>query len=157
VVHARTKAHGYRPPAYWDRIAHIREALDIPVVANGEVWNVDDARRCLAVSGCTALMLGRGMVADPGLALALRGQTEPGWARLLPLLAHYWSRMAGHVAPRHRSGRLKQWLNLLRRRFPEAQEAFDRVRISNDPHVVTALLFADYGAGEASGLPFSTT
>jgi tRNA-dihydrouridine synthase C len=61
------------------------------------------------------------------------------------------------VAPRHRSGRLKQWLNLLRRRFPEAQEAFDRVRISNDPHVVTALLFADDGAGEASGLPFSTT
>jgi tRNA-dihydrouridine synthase C len=157
VVHARTKAHGYRPPAYWDRIAHIREALRIPVVANGEVWNLDDAQRCLAVSGCKALMLGRGMVADPGLALALRGQAEPGWSRLLPLLAHYWRCIAGHVAPRHRSGRLKQWLNLLRRRFPEAQEAFDRVRLSNDPQVVAALLFADYGAGEASGLPFSAT
>jgi tRNA-dihydrouridine synthase C len=44
VVHARTKLHGYRPPAYWERIADIRTALasnvSIDVVANGEVWTV---------------------------------------------------------------------------------------------------------------------
>jgi len=141
VVHGRTKLHGYRPPAYWDRIARIREVVDIPVVANGEVWNAEDARRCLAESGCSAIMLGRGIVADPGLAWAVRGLPAPGWSTLLPLLAHYWQRIASHVAPRHRSGRLKQWLNLLRRRFPEAQAAFDRVRSSNDPQVVEALLF----------------
>jgi tRNA-dihydrouridine synthase C len=141
VVHGRTKLHGYRPPAYWDRIARIREAVPIPVVANGEVWNAEDARRCLAESGCSALMLGRGIVADPGLAWAVRGLAAPGWATLLPLLAHYWQRIAGHVAPRHRSGRLKQWLNLLRRRFPEAQAAFDAVRGTNDPAQVSALLF----------------
>ena len=88
VVHARTKLHGYRPPAYWDRIAQIREAVRIPVVANGEIWSVDDARRCIAASGCDALMLGRGMVADPGLALAIRGPhgSALGWPELLPLL-----------------------------------------------------------------------
>ena len=37
---------------------------------NGEIWTVEDAQRCRAVSGCDALMLGRGMVADPGLARA---------------------------------------------------------------------------------------
>ncbi|MCJ7799641.1 MAG: tRNA-dihydrouridine synthase family protein, partial [Polaromonas sp.] len=77
VVHARTKAQAYRPPAYWERIADIRAAVRIPVVANGEIWSVDDARRCMAASGCDALMLGRGMVADPGLALAIRGPHEP--------------------------------------------------------------------------------
>jgi tRNA-dihydrouridine synthase C len=46
VVHARTKLHGYRPPAYWERIADIREAVAIEVIANGEIWTVDDARRC---------------------------------------------------------------------------------------------------------------
>jgi tRNA-dihydrouridine synthase C len=114
----------------------------IPVVANGEVWNVDDARRCLAESGCDALMLGRGMVADPGLALALRGQPAPDWPAVLPIVAHYWQRIAGHVAPKHRAGRLKQWLNLLRRRFPQAQQAFDQVRELNDPATLQALLFA---------------
>jgi tRNA-dihydrouridine synthase C len=87
-------------------------------------------------------MLGRGIVADPGLALALRGSGAPAWVEIAPLLAHYWRRMAAHVAPRHRAGRLKQWLNLLRRRFPQAQEAFDNVRALNEPAQVESLLFA---------------
>ena len=140
VVHARTKVHGYRPPAYWDRIAHIRAAVAIPVVANGEVWTVADALRCRAESGCDALMLGRGIVADPGLALALRVGPAPGWDAVRPLLGRYWRRIAGHVAPRHRAGRLKQWLNLLRRRFPEAQTAFDAVRTTNEPAQLERLL-----------------
>jgi tRNA-dihydrouridine synthase C len=142
VVHARTKLHGYRPPAYWERIAHIRESVAIDVVANGEVWTVDDAQRCLAVSGCDAIMLGRGIVADPGLALMLRGGEPLPWDALLPLLEHFWRNVAKHVAARHRAGRLKQWLNLLRRRFPQAQMAFDRVRTSNDAGVVEALMFS---------------
>ena len=70
VVHGRTKRDGYKPPAYWAQIAVVREAVAIDVVANGEVWTVEDALRCLRESGCHSLMLGRGMVADPGLALA---------------------------------------------------------------------------------------
>ena len=144
VVHARTKADGYRPPAYWDSIALIREVVRIPVVANGEIWTADDARRCRAASGCDALMLGRGMVADPGLALAIRGPHEPvlAWPALLPLVALYWQRVVVHVQPKHQAGRLKQWLNLLRRRHPEAQVAFDAVRTLTDPALVRAQLFA---------------
>ena len=144
VVHARTKADGYRPPAYWDSIALIREVVSIPVVANGEIWTADDARRCREASGCDALMLGRGMVADPGLALAIRGPHAPAlaWPALLPLVALYWQRVVTHVQPKHQAGRLKQWLNLLRRRHPEAQLAFDTVRTITDPALVRAQLFA---------------
>ncbi|MBL8347119.1 MAG: tRNA-dihydrouridine synthase [Rubrivivax sp.] len=152
-VHARTKVHGYRPPAYWDRIATIRAAVRLPVVANGEVWTVADARRCLAESGCDALMLGRGIVTDPGLALAIRGAAAPDWPALRPLVRHYWHRIAGHVVPRHRAGRLKQWLNLLRRRFPQAQVAFDTVRTFNDPMVVEGLLFAEEAAAAPESPP----
>jgi len=45
-----------------------------------------------------------------------------------------------HVAPRHRSGRLKQWLNYLRRHYPEAQQAFDTLRMVQDPQVMAAWL-----------------
>ncbi len=145
VVHARTKAHGYRPPAYWEQIALIRQAVPgLLVVANGEIWTAADAQRCRDISGCHALMLGRGMVADPGLALAIAAPHRPAvtWAQLRPLLAHYWALIAGHCAPKHRAGRLKQWLNLLRRRYPEAQAAFDAVRVVNDPTLLAARLFA---------------
>ncbi|MFY9512366.1 MAG: tRNA dihydrouridine(16) synthase DusC, partial [Rubrivivax sp.] len=64
----------------------------------------------------------------------------PGWPALQPLLLRYWHNVARHVAPRHRAGRLKQWLNLLRRRHPQAQQLFDTVRGSNDPVQVQQLL-----------------
>ena len=149
VVHARTKADGYRPPAYWEVIREIKEAVSVPLVANGEIWTVDDARRCREASGCQALMLGRGIVTDPGLALAILadgdgtgidGGTGPQprftWSALLPLVALYWARVGEHVTSRHQAGRLKQWLNLLRRRYPEAQEAFVALRTVNEPELV---------------------
>ncbi|NRF68854.1 tRNA-dihydrouridine synthase [Aquincola sp. S2] len=143
VVHGRTKLQGYKPPAYWDAIARIREAVAVPVIANGEIWSVDDARRCRAESGCDALMLGRGMVADPGLALAIRAPHAPplGWDTLRPLLRRYWQVIAGHTEPRHRPGRVKQWLNLLRRRFPQAQQTYDELRTINDSAAFEARLF----------------
>ena len=150
VVHARTKRDGYRPPAYWERVAHVRAVVKVRVVANGEVWTVDDALRCLAVSGCDDPMLGRGMVADPGLAMALRqacggqaaGQPMP-WARLHPLVRSFWEGTERHVAARHRAGRVKQWLNFLRRRFPEAEMLYQRLRTVNDPALVRSVLAVD--------------
>ena len=145
VVHARTKADGYRPPAYWERIAEIREAVAVPVIANGEIWGVADALRCRALSGCDTLMLGRGMVADPGLALAIvaadRGASaELTWGQLQPLLAAFWLLVSGHVEPKARAGRLKQWLNYLRRRHPQADAAYQSVRTINDPRQVADML-----------------
>ncbi len=145
VVHARTKAHGYRPPAYWDRIADLRALVKLPLIANGEIWTVADALRCREVTGCVDLMIGRGMVSDPGLGLAIQahdaglgvspqgeGRAAP-WSSLLPLMQQFWQRVGLHVAARHRAGRLKQWLNYLRRSYPEAQQAFDDVRLLQDP------------------------
>jgi tRNA-dihydrouridine synthase C len=151
-VHARTKADGYRPPAYWERIAEIRAAVSIPVIANGEIWTVADALTCRARSNCHRLMLGRGMVSDPGLALAILAadrvgdQEEDGaspslaWAEIQPLLVTFWHLVSDHIEPRARGGRLKQWLNYLRRRYPEAEEAYGAVRTINDPRLIVERL-----------------
>lgn len=144
VVHARTKVDGYRPPAYWELIPAIRAAVRIPVVANGEIWTVQDALRCRSVSGCDALMLGRGIVADPGLALSIRAHDRGApalglpWEDLLPHMARFWHLVCDDLEPRQRAGRLKQWLNLLRRRYPPAQAAFDEVRVMTDQQAITA-------------------
>ena len=156
VVHARTKADGYRPPAYWEQIPAIREAVGIPVVANGEIWTVQDALRCRSVSGCDALMLGRGIVADPGLARALRAQDAglPGqdvvdWPMLVPHLQDFWRQVCERLEPNQRAGRLKQWLNLLRRRYPEAEQAYQQVRTLTDQHAISLWLDALPGQGSA--------
>jgi tRNA-dihydrouridine synthase C len=155
VVHARTKQQGYRPPAYWESLAPIRQALNIPVIANGEIWTVDDARRCRAESGCRDLMLGRGQVADPGLALAIladeAGRPDPAapfsaWAEIQPLLLAFAQQVALRFEPRHRAGRLKQWLFLLQRRHDEAGLIYERIRTQTDSQLVLQIVL------EASGL-----
>ncbi len=153
VVHARTKADAYRPPAYWERVGDIAQVVRLQLVANGEIWNVADAQACQRASGCTALMLGRGMVANPSLANEiLSAQTRhqltaadsvmdgqsllPGqlsWSQLQPLIADFWRLVCVHMERRQQTGRLKQWLNLLRRCYPQAQFAFDAVRAFHDP------------------------
>ena len=141
VVHARTRADGYKPPAYWDRILEIREALTIPVIANGEIWNADDARRCREISGCDVLMLGRGMVSNPGLALSIvsPGHTVP-WEQILPLMQAFWALVCSRLDARQCGGRLKQWLNYLRRHYPEAQAAYAELRTVNDPREIARWL-----------------
>ena len=152
VVHARTKAHGYRPPAYWERVADVRAAVNIPVIANGEIWTVADALRCREISGCADIMLGRGMVTDPGLARAVRGasggmhRTQVTWHTLRPLLNDFWALVATRVERKHRAGRLKQWLNFLRRRFPEAEAAYAALRTINDPALIDTWLGNDRAA-----------
>jgi tRNA-dihydrouridine synthase C len=160
VVHARTKADAYRPPAYWERVNDIRLAVKIPVVANGEIWTVDDARRCRQASGCDSIMLGRGMVTDPGLALAIRRADagEEGaadvlvpWADILPLMGGFWQLVVARLERRQQAGRLKQWLNFMRHRYPEAQEAYDTLRTLHDPVLVTQWLVL-HGALDAQAL-----
>ncbi|MCX7275930.1 MAG: tRNA-dihydrouridine synthase [Burkholderiales bacterium] len=152
VVHARTKADGYRPPAYWHRIQDIRAAVRIPVVANGEIWTVEDARRCRAESGCDTLMLGRGMVADPGLGWAIRADSGADgdgltphvpWSEIRPQIMAFWQLVCSQLEPRQRAGRLKQWLNFLRRRYPEAELAFMALRTLTDQAQVSAWLQAN--------------
>jgi tRNA-dihydrouridine synthase len=53
--------------------------VKVPVVANGEIWTVDDALRCRSESGCADLMLGRGMVADPGWRWMAEERTSRRW------------------------------------------------------------------------------
>ncbi|KZK25384.1 tRNA dihydrouridine synthase DusC [Delftia sp. GW456-R20] len=164
VVHARTKLDGYRPPAYWDMIPRIRESVTVPVVANGEIWTVEDALRCREQSGCGDLMLGRGIVADPGLALAIRAAVEGGqapaeqlaaqvvWSDLVPQVQRFWDMVCEDLEPRQRAGRLKQWLNLLRRRFPEAEQAYQEVRTQTDQREITLWVQALARRQEWAGL-----
>jgi tRNA-dihydrouridine synthase C len=151
VIHARTKVDGYRPPAYWERIADVRRVVKIPITANGEIWTVEDAQRCREVSGCSDIMIGRGIVANPGLAWAIRhAQDLPNveknvvtWATMAPLVLAFWELVSARVEARHRAGRLKQWLNALRRNYPQAEQLFSQLRTVSNVDQIETVLNAD--------------
>ena len=59
-IHARTKIEGYAPPAHWEYIARMKEVARIPLLANGDIWNLDDYDACVRVGGIPDVALGRG-------------------------------------------------------------------------------------------------
>ncbi|AEI76815.1 tRNA-dihydrouridine synthase C [Cupriavidus necator N-1] len=133
VVHARTRDHGYRPPAHWDWIARIAAAVDVPVIANGDVWTVADWERCRAVSGCADVMIGRGAVSDPFLALRIRGlmdstPSDEEWPLVLRQIATYLKKLHARIASCHEHGRVKLWLSYLKRTWPQAAELHAAIR-----------------------------
>lgn len=144
VVHGRTKQDGYRPQVRWEWIARIRETVTVPVIANGEVWNEADYQAIRATTGCADVMLGRGAVADPMLATRLKQGLTPcherDWAAIKPLLADFWQRVQHKLEARHTPGRLKQWLGLMRRNYPQAEVLYRDIRESRLADEVTPIL-----------------
>ena len=69
---------------------------------------------------------------------------------LLPLIADFWQIVCASLDRRQQAGRLKQWLNFLRRRHPQADIAFMAVRTLDDPLAVTQWL-------RANGVPVQQT
>jgi tRNA-dihydrouridine synthase C len=126
-IHARTRVAGYTPPVYWQPIRVVRERLGLPVVANGDIFTLEDFRRCREETGCIHYMIGRGALANPllprqiadELGLIHHGpQDEPdphcilieSMRRLVYYLEFY-----GEASPVRTLSRLKQWLKFAAR------------------------------------------
>lgn len=148
VVHARSKHDGYQPPAYWPCIAEIRQAVTIPVVANGEIWSVEDYLQCKEQSGCTDFMLGRGLLARPDLALAIKN-AEHGlpvdampWLEVAEKLHRFHTDTLAVYPQKYCGNRLKQWLMYLQRQYPEAQALFNSIKKSRCAETIEAAFAA---------------
>ncbi len=84
-VHPRTRSQQYTGRAPWDVIADVVDAVRIPVVGNGDVSSVDDARAMAAATGCASVMIGRGALGRPWI---FRGVDVPRDARATIIRRH---------------------------------------------------------------------
>ena len=66
-VHPRTRSQGYSGKADWNIIKQVKESVSIPVIGNGDVKSPEDVINMLNVTGCDAVMIGRGILGNPWL------------------------------------------------------------------------------------------
>ena len=77
-VHPRTRAQGYSGLSDWNIIKQVKEAVNIPVIGNGDIKNCYDAKRMLEETGCDAVMIGRGVLGNPWLVSDCVNYLEKG-------------------------------------------------------------------------------
>ncbi len=135
-VHARLKQESFARRPRWERIAGIKERLKIPVIVNGGIFSVQDAKDCLAISGADGLMLGRGAVIQPWLfaeiarELCGRDIAEPE-VSLPAVYGSFLDLLNEHFRPERRLGRLKQFTTYFARNYAFGHHLATKVQTSN--------------------------
>jgi len=147
-IHARTRADGYKPPAYWHHIGKLNHPENTRLIVNGEIWTVDNARDALHQSRCQSLMLARGALAQPNLAQQIKNEISDhametaamSWQEVLVLVERFY-RESDSQNPKYAGNRTKQWLGYLRQRYPDADTLFQDIKRIRDKGEISNTIF----------------
>jgi len=101
-VHGRTRNDFYKGNAEYDTIKAIKQAVSIPVVANGDITSVEQAEHVLSYTGADAIMIGRGAQGRPWIFREMNHFLKTGTKMLTPSVSEVRSILFGHIKDLHR-------------------------------------------------------
>lgn len=146
-LHPRTKVDGYGPPAKWELIAEAKSILKIPLVGNGDILNVEDALNMLKMTGCDALMIGRGSVINPFIFHQIRAHFsgkpyKKDWEDLIRYFDVYLENIAPEMPMRTKINKMKQLMSFLFKGNEDLLNKRQQILTSTNPDLETFLHFA---------------
>ena len=133
-LHARYAVQGHTGDADWDLIRQVKQAVDCPVIGNGDVRSPEDALRMLRETGCDGVMIGRAAIGNPwvvrDVAAALTGSPVPASPSLtergLAAIKHVTD-LANHIGEELAVKSLRAQLPLYVKGYPGASFLRDRI------------------------------
>ena len=128
-IHARTRSQMYSGHADWSKIRKLKENVDIPVFANGDIISIDNAIDCLELSGADGVAIGRGALGDPTLIGRIEHYLHTGEKHPIPPLDERIEMLKWHLDEEIKLRGENVAIKFMRKFYPYYLSGFENAKV----------------------------